>query len=792
MIAIVLPRFATLELENVGHAWLWLLAIAAGLALLAATYRAVFARGERRLVWALMLLRAAGLAALVVALARPVWTRVTEIVDPGRVAIVLDDSLSMSLADAGGQSRYSRAKTAAERWRKAIAADDGQAAMAADWFDIGGQPLARGLPDEPRAPRTDLVGAVRQAVRQLRSQPLTGVILVSDGMDNTGVDRAHELADLPLPVYTVGFPRDDSSGGLDLSLTSVQAPDRVIVHNDIKVDVRVAKQSGPALEAAVVIKRGEHELARQSVSLAAGDATELVSVPLRPAEPGTFVYTAAITAEAGERQMANNSRHFPLVVDADAIKVFYVEGFLRFEYKFLKNRLEDDPDVSLASVVRRANPRQTGAASHGELLTPERLKEVEVVILGDLEGGDLTSAEYQALIEWIEVGHALLVLGGYHSFGERGFRTTPLAEALPVVFAQGAPGESAGQSEDPFTLQLTERGRQHPIFQVSGDRVKDAALWNSLPQLSGTCLVERAKAGADVLAVDPSFVSDSGPAVVIAAQRYGAGHTMVVAADTTWRWSRLARIAGQPDTLYARFWSQTVRWLAGRELKDARPPLIVSTNRPDYDVGKPVEVRVSVAPTLPDEAHEAGGSGVPPVGGGARQPVAQGDHESPPRSVGATLGGATSAEPRVTIVDEAGKSVALPVRANSAQPDMFTGVWHAPAGGRYRVEAALAAEGVTAANQSAEFLVNGPSLELADIGTDADRLRGIAKLTGGLYFDISEADDVTDKIKRRQRRLTKTERSELWSSGKARSLLFVFFLVAVTAEWLLRRRNHLV
>ena len=114
--------------------------------------------------------------------------------------------------------------------------------------------------------------------------------------------------------------------------------------------------------------------------------------------------------------------------------MFYIEGFLRYEYKFLRRRLEDDPDVSLVSVVRRADPRQTGPEA--ELLTADRLKSFEVVVLGDMEANYLNAAEYQALIHWIDEGHALLVLGGYHSFGPNGFRNTPLAAVLPVVFAK--------------------------------------------------------------------------------------------------------------------------------------------------------------------------------------------------------------------------------------------------------------------------------------------------------------------------------------------------------------------
>lgn len=740
---------ATLQLENVHHPWAWLLLLLAAAALLVATYRAMFVRSQQRLTWALLLLRVAGIAALAIALVRPVWSRISELVDPGRVAIVLDDSLSMSLADSSGPSRYSLARAAAQRLGQAIAASGGEAEMAVDYFDISGKLIEDSLPDQPRAERTDLVGAVRQAVTRLRARPLTSVVLISDGADNSGVDRMPELAELPVPIYTVGFQTDADSSRLDLAVREVKAPQRVIANNEVNVEVLIGKRSGPAVEAMLALRRGRQQFASQTVSLPAGDAEQWITVPLRPAEPGTFVFTAAIATDAGERLAANNARHFPLQVDADAIKVFYLEGFLRYEYKFLKNRLEDDPDVSLISIVRRAGPR-TGGVSQGSLLTPERLQDFEVVILGDLQRDDLTEAEYRALVEWIESGHALLVLGGYHSFGMSGFRGTPLAEALPVVFAEGP----VLQSEDPFVLELTEQGRQHPIFQLSGDRAKDAATWKSSPPLAGANLVERAKPGADVLAVDRSFTTAGGPAVIVAAQRYGAGHTLVMAADTTWHWSRLPRIAGQADTLYARFWSQTIRWLAGRQLTDDRPPLVVSTNRPDYEVGKPVEIRA------------------------LRQPA------DGARPVDAIV--------RAAVVDETGTTIAVPLHATSSQPDRFVGTWHPSAGGRYRVEATLISADRPVANESTEFLVYGSDLELADPDANPQRLRAMAQRTGGLDFDIHQVEQLPERIERRERRLSRVERTDLWASGKLRSGLFVFFLLAITAEWLLRRRNHLV
>jgi uncharacterized membrane protein len=741
---------STIELENVRHGWLWLVMVGGGLLLLAATYRGIYERSRQRLAWALLALRLAGLAALLLALARPIWTHVSQLVDPGRVAVVVDDSLSMSLPDASGQPRYALATAAVEQLRQQINEADGDAAMTVECFNLTGKPLYDALPKEPTAERTDLVAAVRQAVGQLRAKPLAGVVLVSDGADNTGLDESQELADLPMPVYTVGFQPDVDSSQLDLAVRNVKAPERVIVQNEVKVDVLVVKTAGPAVEAVVSIRRGGSELASQRVALPAGSMEQLVSVPLKPAEPGTFVLTAAVAAEAGERLAANNAQHFPLQVDAEAIKVLYLEGFLRYEYKFLKARLEDDPDVRLVAIVRRANPEQTDASSQGNLLTAERLKDFEVVILGDMEGSFLTEAEYRALGEWIEAGHSLLVLGGYRSFGPQGFRGTPLADALPVVFSDGP----VAQSEDPFVLQLTEQGRQHPIFQITGDRAKDTALWSTSPQLLGSSMVERAKPGADVLAVNPGIVQQGQPAVVVATQRYGKGHTLVIAADTTWRWSRLARLAGQADTLFAKFWSQTIRWLAGREMNDDRPPLVVATSRPDYEIGKPVEIRATRQSS--DDAQLA------------------------------------DAEPKVQIRDDAGKTFAVPVHANSAEPDTFIGTWHATSGGRYRAEASLQKAGQTLANQAAEFLVYGSDLELADTSTNPERLRSMAKLTGGLYYDIHDAGRLAENIERRERRLTRVERTDLWDSGKSQSVLFVFFLCALTAEWILRRRNHLV
>jgi hypothetical protein len=230
--------FAAFRLEGVRDPLFWLCLVLAlgGAAMLFVTYRGIFEPSGRRLAWWLLGLRGTGVLLLVLMLARPTWTRQTEQVEPGRVAVVVDNSRSMSLPDSSGRSRYARAKEAAQKLRCQLEKRSGGPSLVVDYFDIDGTPI-RDLPMEPTADFTNLTRALQTATKRRSSGPLAGVVLLSDGVDTTRSSFL-DWEGTSFPVHTVGFPR-----AVELDLAVGQPPDagRGLVHTETAFQVPVSK-----------------------------------------------------------------------------------------------------------------------------------------------------------------------------------------------------------------------------------------------------------------------------------------------------------------------------------------------------------------------------------------------------------------------------------------------------------------------------------------------------------------------------------------------------------------------
>src|SRR5262249_10091302 len=132
----------------------------------------------------------------------------------------------------------------------------------------------------------------------------------------------------------------------------------------------------------------------------------------------------------------------------------------------------------------------------------------------------------------------------------------------------------------------------------------------------------------------------------------------------------------------------------------------------------------------------------------------------------------------------------LPLKSEPGNPDALTGDFYPSGAGKYVVSAAVSEGGKVLVNRQDEFRVQGRDLELSNTATRPDNLEVRATATGGFALDAGEAEKLAPYLSKGEDRpaTPHTERKPYWDSP----WLFGAFLLAVTGEWFLRRRNHLV
>ncbi len=789
-----MSSLAILRLDATGFSWPLVLLVGAAIVAVIATYLLGGRDQERSPVlrMGLLTLRIGAILCLLVALGHPVWVSLHRHEEKPILAVVLDNSRSMS-APAGASGSRSRYAAALDLLQGPVAGD-----LATNhevlYFDVTGKALEAGhLPRQPEVEGSPLTAALLRVQRDLRGQRADGILLLSDGNEIDPLaeaDAAHDdaaLAQLRLPVFTVPLGSDEgaSAGAPDLAIQAVATNSRALVGNTVRVRVDIAASglaagSTPTFPLAILL--GDKPVAARQVTWHAGDTLAREDIEFTPTQAGRFTYTVQVGPLPGgqETDLDNNRQTFPLLVRAKALTVLYIDGVLRWEGKFIREALSEDPDLNVISVVRTTVPG-ADSGSPGVLL-PEQLGRVDVVILGDIEASYFSAAEIAALRNWVtHQGGGLVLAGGYRSFGPQGFGRTDLRDILPIEFSAAV----NPQIERPFNLKLTPAGQESPIFHLTGDRDRDMAFYQALPALNGCARIAAVKPGAEVLAVDPQVAGPQGSTAagmpVMISQQVGSGRTVVFTVDTTWRWRQIVGGFTGDTSFYQRFWSQLVRWVARGQHEDTVPQLTLGTDRYRYRSGDTIRFTAEIAgtPGTPGKGQEA-----------SRSDPTRRESESPSESSPAsTLPLAPSYRLAAVAVHESGKR--LPVTLAEVAP----GRWQASLGaadpGRWDIcvsaEPRDASESAVAQTAVLTVEVDRPDIEMMHTRPDLQYLSRVAQATGGRVLPPAAVAAWARDLPGQPVTTARMEVHPLWRNPG----LITLFLGLLCTEWLLRRRARL-
>jgi uncharacterized membrane protein len=720
--------------------------VIAAIAATVATYRAARVKGRPRDRVVLMSLRIAALGLVLFCLFRPVLVVRAAVSQQNFLAVLVDDSRSMQIADTGGRAR-------GDVVRETFA--DGSSVMRAlsdkfvlRTFRFSSTSHRIGTTDELTfgGSQTRLGPALDAARQELAGLPLAGLVLVSDGADTTDAALSDALLALKaadVPVYTVGV--GEASLTRDIQLGRITVPRTALKGTSILVDAVVTHAGFPGETVVLDVEDEGRIVGTQEVRLPASGEPTAVRVRFTVSEPGARVFRFRISPRPGEMVTQNNVRDVLIDVRDAREKILYYEGEPRFEYKFIRRAIEEDDNIEVVGLQRTADNKyyRQGLDHPDELAggfprTREELFAYRGLILGSIEAGAFTGDQLRMIADFVERrGGGLLVLGGPRALAEGSYAGTPVADVLPVMIERPARALDAAFAR--LKVMPTRAGVAHAVTQLAGTEDASAALWEKLPMLTSVnpLPLASAKPGATVILTGTD--ERRREQIVLAAQRYGRGKAIVFPVQDSWLWQMHADIPVE-DMTHENYWRQLLRWLV-----DGVPEHVsANTLTERVEAGETVTLTADIVDPTFVEINDA-------------RAVAHVEGPKGTLDVPLQWTGDRSGHYRGTFVAADEGLYTARVEATRGEDTLGTGTTHlraAPGDGEY-----------------------------FDAGMNAARLRRIADETGGRFYTMADAPKLAQDVQYSGRGVTTTEERDLWH------MPIVLFLILglVCAEWAYRR-----
>jgi hypothetical protein len=597
----------------------------------------------------------------------------------------------------------------------------------------------------PIGTTTAIGDAVRDVIRQKRGQPMAGIVLITDGGNNRGMDPVDAAAlanDAQVPIFSYGV---GIASPKDIAVSNIFTEPVAFANDALPVAVRIKSTGMAGQTARVHLTLGTKEVASKEITFGA-DGEMVVNMKFTPDTPGEYELTASIPPRTDEAVKDNNSTSEHLKVIDGKIKVLLVDSAPRWDFKYLQELMLRDPRCSLKCVLTEGDPGISKAPGSPYLAKfpadRKTLFDFDLIIIGDVPKETFGQGQLEMLSEFVNnFGGAAMFIAG-RRYNPAAYADTIVARMLPVEFnaAEVAAAADADPIE-PTVLQLTEAGLANPMLAVSDSDSENKSRWNAFPGVYWVCPVEKPKPGAQVLAVDPNpaHASRYGKMPIIASQDYGLGQVVYIGTDETWRWRK-----NEMEPYHDAMWSQIIQRLGLPHLLGLSQKIQLTADKLKYSTGDQVTIYARVY-------------------GDNFQPVTDETVTGSFRQVGGS----------------AGSNVML--RKIPDQPGVYRGNFVVPAPGIYTV--GLQRD----PNIKLALQVTEPTVEMGETAMNQELLTQMASTSGGSFFREEDLYQLPERLREKSAQIQTTLDVDLWSSPA----YFLLILGLGSAEWILRKTAQL-
>lgn len=579
-----------------------------------------------------------------------------------------------------------------------------------------------------------------------QGRKISGVILFSDGCNNTSdmvepETQARLMRQRNIPLRTVGVGSETVTGSMRMiTVKDLAAPkpgrDEVQRFNLLPITALVDAYGLKDRRIRVTAKFDDEKVGQEIVTVEAAQQTIPVKFSHVPLASGLHRVTVSAECEESVSSVAGIPSCSKLVRVVDnELRVLYVEGKFRYESKYITQALV----AANRFTVDRRVLLQGGGADAGGL--GEKLEDwlaYHAIIFGDVGPGQFTPRQLEIIKELVgKYGKGFCMIGGTNSLGKGKWAGTPIADIMPVDL------DLSGQIDNDIRVVVTPEGLASEVLKIGEEGQGVAAAWARLPVLPGADRLGGIKPAAVVLA---RTLQDE---PLIVSQNYGAGRTLAIAFDTTYRW-----VLSVSDTaeLQRRFWRQVALYLS-----DPKGHVWITTDKASYDLRR-----------------LAAGSEAIEVSAGAEdvqgRPIVNGN---------------------VSVTLTPPQGTAVPVGMGPREMQLYARLPAPTTAGIYvlKISSSIAGKPISAEHR---FEVQNRDLEAMEMLANHKLLRQLAEITGGQFAKLSDVGAMLRELGVTAQPEKVPDITRLGLAEHFHWPMVAIIITLLCLEWALRKRKGLV
>ncbi|MGB8276639.1 MAG: hypothetical protein WCF20_01700 [Methylovirgula sp.] len=453
------------------------------------------------------LLRAIGLALVLVALLDPALVREDKQPLKDVVAVVVDQSGSQTIGERPIQTE--KAKEELVKRLKALGNVDVRVIEngRADTEDEG----------------TRLFAALNDGLSDVPSERIGGVFMITDGV----------VHDIPADVAGLGFKAPlhafvtGHEGERDRRIELLDAPRFGIVGKETTIQLRVLDTAGGQEPVVIHVRRDGNPIANVTA-----EPGVRIRLPVKIEHGGPNVVEIEVEALPDELTAINNKAVLTIEGVRDKLKVLLVSGEPHAGERMWRNLLKSDANVDLVHFTILRPPEKQDGTPINELsliafptadLFGRKIKDFDLIIFDRYSNQSVLPSIYlDNIVRYVREGGALLIAAGPDFADPEGLYYTPLGRITPA-----RPDGMVTQTALGFRPTVTADGAKHPVTRGLPGADEMPPAWSRWFRQVDADVTR----GTSVLSG-----ADSKPLLVLA--REGKGRVALFLSDQMWLWAR--------------------------------------------------------------------------------------------------------------------------------------------------------------------------------------------------------------------------------------------------------------